>query len=62
MDSYKDPVIELAGRTGTDIMDLVGDGVTDEEAAQVLEVLDELAAEEKAGDIASRLRRAGHVL
>ena len=57
-----DFVLELASRTGADVMDIIDLAATDEEAETVLAVLDELDAKEHASDIASRLRRAGHVL
>lgn len=55
---FADPVLELARRTGGDVFDLAA---TDEEASQVLEVLDEVDAELEAGDLAARLRRGGQL-
>jgi len=62
--TYLDPVIELAGRLGGDPGDIydLASQVSDEEAELVLEVLDEVEAEEAAAGIAGRLRRQGHIL
>lgn len=53
--------MQLLGR-GIDVIELTADGATDEEMAAFAEVLDEVAAEEAASDIVSRLRQQGHTL
>jgi hypothetical protein len=62
MDGYgfTDPVLELTRRLGDypgDVLEFAG--TTDEEARQVLEVLDEVEAEEQAAELAGDLRAAG---
>ena len=62
--TYQDPVIELARRLHGDHPERVLDfaDVTTEEAETVLDVLDEVEAEENAAGIATRMRAAGHLL
>ncbi|MGH3191739.1 MAG: hypothetical protein ACRDPY_28305 [Streptosporangiaceae bacterium] len=61
---FTDPVLELTRRCGgdvgnfDDVLEFAGD-MTSAEAATVLEVLDELEAEERAAGLAGDLRRAG---
>lgn len=57
---FSDSVLELARRT--DLGGVLELAPTDEEARVLLEVMDELQAEEKAGDIATTLRQQGHTL
>jgi hypothetical protein len=52
-----DKLIELASQHD---VHLTGLDATDEEAADLLDVLDELSAEERAHDLAGRLRSAGY--
>lgn len=61
---FADPVLELAMRLGggpEHVLEFASD-VTDEDAETVLEVLDEIEAEERAGGIVATLRRQGHSL
>jgi hypothetical protein len=61
--TYADPVLELSMRLGNGpegVLEFAG--TTSEDAETVLEVLDEVEAEEQAGDIASRMRAMGHSL
>lgn len=53
-----DKLIELADSHD---VHLVGLDATDEEAADLLDVLDELAAEDRAHGLADRLRSAGYL-
>jgi len=62
MKYQRDPILELATRTDSDVMDLIDLAATDEEAAAMLEVLDEVEAEERAAGIVGRLRQQGHTL
>jgi hypothetical protein len=57
---FGDAVLELARRT--DLGDALELAPSDEEARVLLEVMDELQAEEKADDIAATLRQQGHTL
>lgn len=60
---FDDPVLELAMRLGEgpeDVLEFAG--TADEEAEALIEVLDEIEAEENARDIAGQLRQMGHVL
>ena len=61
---FEDPVLELSMRmSGDDPTAILGMAdVTPEEAASVIEVLDEVEAEEQAHSIAGRLRAMGHTL
>lgn len=62
MDDYGfgDAVLELARRT--DLGDVLELAPTDEEARVLLEVMDEVEAEEQASDIVATLRQQGHAL
>lgn len=62
--SFDDPVIELTHRLGGEPEDTLDFSLTtsDEDAELLLEVLDEVEAEENARDIAGRLRSMGHAL
>jgi hypothetical protein len=60
--TYSDPVIELAIRCGGPERVLDFADTTADEAETMLEVLDEVEAEERAASIAGNLRRMGHTL
>lgn len=61
---FEDPVLELSMRMSGDdptaILDMAD--TTAEEAQTVLEVLDEVEAEERAAGILASMRRQGHAL
>jgi hypothetical protein len=57
---FGDSVLELARRT--DLGGVLELAPTDDEAATLLEALDEVAADEKAQKIEARMRRMGHTL
>jgi hypothetical protein len=59
--NHGDAVIELATRLGDDEILFSGE-VSDADAEIVLEVLDEVEAEEKAANIVTTLRQQGHAL
>lgn len=52
--------MRTSGDDPTAILDMAD--VTPEEAEAVLEVLDEVDAEQRAADIAAQMRRMGHTL
>lgn len=59
---FDDPVLQLALRCGdypSSVLEFAD--TTDEEARQVLEVLDEVEADEKAAGLAASMRRAGQL-
>lgn len=62
--TYEDSYLELAHRLDGDPLDTyeLATEMSADEAELCLQVLDELAAEEQASDIVSRLRQQGHTL
>ena len=61
---FSDPILELTRRCGDDVgyaFELASE-MTEAEARQVLEAIDETEAEQRASDIVDRLRRQGHAL
>lgn len=61
--TFADPVLELAHRLGGDAGDVydLATEVTDDQARDALEALDEAEAAEKAVNLATRLRKAGQL-